>query len=482
VKALDLLNSFREGLSQASREVEAAVAMQHYDIASVSENLILGLLRELFGFAQLRNLNAEERRNFPGIDLVDDGARVAVQVTASASIDKIKATIETCIAHKLEQRFDRLIVYVLTRRQDSYSQTGLDKLGATFPFDAKKDVLDFRDLAATAAHARPNKLRAAVAVLEEYMRGGVSAGLAVVDLDPPRDPPEKVLLNLVELFIPRQVYVADLVGNKLGDSRRRSQRDRVRQAATELGFRVPSDYEVSAGQLITFHDPEREDDAFHKLIDLGTVTQLGSDEYCRLDQDHERIFKSLLRFCVQQKLYKQRVHWKHEDGLFVFMPTEESEFLREATWLGQKQATRRVFEKKLNKKDPTKVFHCKHFAFAVDFVKGSEGWFVALTPDWYFSYGDDFRRSRFADEQLKWIKRHETNRIVADHFRFLAAWLKDLDQADLFEAGTSQTPSVTFGNLVSFGGHPALDDSAWLPLKGYFAAAESDMAQLFEES
>lgn len=467
MKHLDLLNEFNSSISQLATQIEASSAMQLYDINKVSENLVLGLMRELFGWRQIRNLNADEKANFPGIDLADDDARVAIQVTSTTGLEKIKKTIETFLSHRLDAHYDRLIVYVLTRKQSSYSQAPLDLAGdGRVEFSANRDVMDFRDMASRAANASPKDLLAAVEVIRSYQRGGVAGGLAVADFDPPTTSLERVNLNLVEVYFPTTLYLADLCRSDMPQGKRyRNERKVVRDMLTDLNLRAPSDYEVNANRLITFHDLDNEHGPFAKLIERGTVTPLSSKEFYAIDEDHGRVFKSLLRFALQQKLYKHRVHWKHEDGLFVFMPLNDPDLLREETWVGQKTSTRRVFERKLNKNDPNKVFVCKHLAFGADFLRTDSGWYVALTPDWFFSYGDDYRRSMYADESLSWLKRKEVNRTVADHFRFLTSWLGALDQEDLFSAANGSTSTLTFGSVVSFGNHPALEDDAWLPLR-----------------
>ncbi|MBK7649425.1 MAG: SMEK domain-containing protein [Betaproteobacteria bacterium] len=468
MKHLDLLNEFNTSLAQLAVEIETSSAMQLYDINKVSENLVLGLIRELFGWNQLRNLNTDEKTNFPGIDLADDNARVAIQVTSTSGLDKIKNSIETFRSYRLNERYDRLIVYVLTRKQGSYSQAALNRATeGAIDFIADRDVMDYRDLASRAVNANPRQLLAVLEVLRSYQRGGVSSGLAEADFDPPTSVFEKVNLNLLEVYFPSTIYVADLRADdgKRQGKRHRNERKVVREILTSLNLRAPSDYEVNANRLITFHALDDEHGPFAKLIESGTVTPLGSREFYSIDDDHERIFKSLLRFSLQQKLFKHGVHWKHEDGLFVFMPLKDNDLLREETWVGQKTSTRRVFERKLNKNDPNKLFVCKHFAFGADFVRADDGWYIALTPDWFFSYGDDFRRSAYADESISWLKRKEVNRTVSDHFRFLTSWLGALDQDDLFSVTAGPASTMTFGNAVSFGNHPALDDDAWLPLR-----------------
>ena len=64
MKQLELINQFREGLSEVSREVELSSAMSLYDINLICENLFCGIFKELFEFSNLRNLNEDEKKNF----------------------------------------------------------------------------------------------------------------------------------------------------------------------------------------------------------------------------------------------------------------------------------------------------------------------------------------------------------------------------------------------------------------------------------
>jgi hypothetical protein len=468
LKHLDLLNEFRELMSQLVTQVEAASAMQMYDINKVSENLVLGVLRELYGWRHLRNLNSTEKANFPGIDLADDVAGVAVQVTGTPTLDKIKSTVGTFLKHGLDGKYKRVVVYVLGRKQTSYSQDAIDRAGdGNFKLDAGKDILDYSNICSAAAEVDPKQLVAALEVVRTYMRGGVGRGLGEEDFNPPTATTERVSLNLVEVYFPPTLYIADLRSDleAFKSKRTRNERKMVWEALGGLGLRVPSDYEVSSHQLITFHPLDDTHGPFAQLIELGTVTPLKAWEFYGANADRERVFKSLLRFTLQQKLFKHAVRWMHKDGLFVFVPNAAGDRIREESWVGQRTSKRRVYERKQNRNDPSKTFLCKHFAFAVDFVYSADRWYVAMTPDWYFSVGDDFRRSGFADANLSWLKRKEVNRTVADHFRFLTSWLSALDQDDLFDSIKSPASAMSFADVVSFTNHPALPDDTWLPLR-----------------
>ena len=56
--------------------------------------------------------------------------------------------------------------------------------------------------------------------------------------------------------------------------------------------------------LITFHDLSDSDLPLAEVIDLGTVTPIEPDEFYGANENQERVFKSLLRRCLQQKLYR----------------------------------------------------------------------------------------------------------------------------------------------------------------------------------
>lgn len=480
---LDLLNELKNSLGELTFQIDAAAAMQLYDINKVAENLVLGLMREIVGLHHLRNLNADEKANFPGIDLADDHARVAIQVTATSTLEKVKSTIDMFLSHGLQNKYDRLIIYILTRRQGSYSQDAIDKIAqGKIAFQTSRDIWDFRDLASAAISIQPSRLQAAIEVLRAYLRG-VPTGLAPVDFDPPSAPPDTATLNFLEVYFPSTLYIADLrteVGPEKKTARVKNERKLVREYSMQLGRRVPSDYEVNARKIITFHPLDDINGPFSSFVDPGTITPLSPRDFYEIDSDHERIFKSLLRFCMQQKLYKHAIEWRHEDGLFIFMPRHRDDTSRDETWMGQRQSTRRVFEKKRNKNDPSKFLHGKHFAFGVDFVMAEDGWYVALTPDWFFSYGDEFRRSGFADDAVSWLKRRESNRIVFDHFRFIKSWLGNLDQEDLFSTTDNTVPTLTFGETVTFSNYPRLFDDNWLPIRDALEDDEdSPIAKLF---
>lgn len=467
MKQLDIINQLSRELSELVTEIEAHSAMQLYDINIVAENVVLSLFQELWNLPNLRNLNAEEKKNFPGIDLADDVAKLAIQVTTTPSIEKIKSTLETFVRHGLQASYTTLYVYVLSRKQGSYSKKATDvAAGGKFSFNPDTDVLDFRDLLAKAPHAKPQKVKNALDVVVAYRSGAKGVGLLEADFDPPILT-ETTQLNLVEVYFPHTLYVADLLPSVTkGKTKIKfpNWRNIVRTTLKNMGYGAPTEFEATARRVITFDALDDSNSVWPSVIDMGTVTSMGSQEFASIDEDHERIFKSLLRRSLQNKLFRQAVHWMHEDGLFAFMPLNEKDFIREVTWHGKKANSRTVYERKINKNDASKTFTCKHFAFSAEFLRSNKNWYVALTPEWYFSRGDEaYSRSSFADENISWLKRKENNQVVNNHFRFIATWLLGLDSEDLFQSSTNHRPVLSFGDVLRFENSPLLDDSQWLP-------------------
>lgn len=466
MKILDLQNEFRELAAQFRNEVEAASAMGHFDTHKVSENVICGLLRELCDWPDLHNLNTEQA-NFPGIDLADDSARIAIQVTATADIAKIKHTIEKFVNHSLHLRYDRLIVYVLSTKQGSYSQTTIDTVcEGKLQFSSSHDIWGYQELCSKAADASPQKLQAALNHLKAYLRG-IPIGLADEDIDPPQTPPEIITTNLVAIDFPENLYIAqlnrDLVEHH-GKRRAGRWRDTIREYNQDMQRRIPSTYVVHSDTLITFFDLTNQNNPYQHLIEPGTAEGHRSQDFWRVDEGHERVFKSLLRFSLQHRLFQERVQWENDEKEFVFLPREDGMNQREEVWQGEKKAKRTVFARQFNKNDPTKVYMQKHLSFSVDFLIFNDNWFISITPSWFFSHGTTFRKSGYSHDNLSWIKRQENNQQVMNHFRFIASWLSSIDEVDLFSDRKPRDSFISFGQTLNLGGAPSLDESKWAAL------------------
>jgi hypothetical protein len=114
----DLVTQARNTLAEIVVKTEAAGANNLLDLNVISEGLVLRLLQIAWDRPGMRSLNASERTNFPGIDLADDQHGLAIQVTATATLGKIKRTISTFLSHDLDKRYSRLVVVIITALPD----------------------------------------------------------------------------------------------------------------------------------------------------------------------------------------------------------------------------------------------------------------------------------------------------------------------------------------------------------------------------
>lgn len=122
--------------------------MNRGDINRISEVILLPLLSRCFGYANLENLNSAEYFNYPGVDLGDTTARVAVQVTSTSASKKVKETLAQFVDKELYKQYDRLIIFILTEKpRRPYSGKGYNQIiQDRFQFDKSRDIIDPSDL------------------------------------------------------------------------------------------------------------------------------------------------------------------------------------------------------------------------------------------------------------------------------------------------------------------------------------------------
>jgi len=134
-------------MSRFVSQIEMEAAMSRTGLNKAAETILIPLLNEVYGWS-LKNINyAEENNNYPSIDLADEVARISVQVTATPNLEKVKHTLEQFTKHNQYLKYDRLIIYVLKKKQDSYSKTATQGIIQNkFRFDSQKDIWDYRDI------------------------------------------------------------------------------------------------------------------------------------------------------------------------------------------------------------------------------------------------------------------------------------------------------------------------------------------------
>lgn len=148
------LKNVAESLTLLSKQVELLNAVNLYDINIIAEDFFTGLLNLIFDY-KLKNANVVEK-NAQAIDLIDEENKISIQVTSDNSNTKIKHTIHEYIDNKSYEKYDRLIVLILTRKK-KYSRPF--DTNNTFVFDKESDILDVKDLIKSIRGLEVEKIR-----------------------------------------------------------------------------------------------------------------------------------------------------------------------------------------------------------------------------------------------------------------------------------------------------------------------------------
>ena len=180
-------------------QVKADTAMGKTDINKVAETVLIPLFTEVYSYTDLKNLNYDAS-NYPGIDLGDETARVAFQITSTPDSEKIKKTLRKFTIYKLYKKYDKLIIYILTEKQKSYSGSGYEEIiQGKFAFDKDNDIWDYRDILREVANFQIDK----TCKIESILEANFGEGRALTEWEVV-DNVERILNEYTQLFVGRE--------------------------------------------------------------------------------------------------------------------------------------------------------------------------------------------------------------------------------------------------------------------------------------
>jgi len=277
---------------------------------------------------------------------------------------------------------------------------------------------------------------------------------------------EILVSNLLKITFPANaIYVAPLnydrdeiirdswnTDKPIGHSA--SNRVVARSALNQKGKNFGSDWAIHKKQLITFHNLNDETISLSTIVE-SPIDEFTPEEFYTLDDDYKNVFKSFLKFCVQQILYKAGYEWRPDEELFRVIapfPVNKNKELKQ-TWTGDKKAERTVFKAKYYEK--TTKYYCQHFAFSIDIKEFNNEWFLCINPTWTVSI-DGKQKSKVAYKTVKAMKRLERNKSVYNHLRFI---VYQLSYTDLFRFAY---PYLSFDGLEKFETDVIIDEIEWL--------------------
>lgn len=127
-------------LGYLKNQVDLLNSISYYDINITSEYFYCDFLNLIYGY-ELKNANSITK-NIKAIDLIDDKNRISIQVTSDNSSEKIKNTIKKFEESKGYEKYDRLIILIITSKKEYRVNFSSNY----FIFKKETDIWDSKDI------------------------------------------------------------------------------------------------------------------------------------------------------------------------------------------------------------------------------------------------------------------------------------------------------------------------------------------------
>ena len=108
----EILHRIRTLLSRFQEEVRIDNVNGEFSINIHAENVLVNVLNIAYRL-DLKNVNYEEGKTFPAIDLRDEHNRIAFQISSSGTVEKVIHTLQEYAKKGLDKKFDYLYFYFL---------------------------------------------------------------------------------------------------------------------------------------------------------------------------------------------------------------------------------------------------------------------------------------------------------------------------------------------------------------------------------
>ena len=217
-KPADMNDRVRRGLSILQDYIRTGAQLNLTDASVTAEVFVNGLLNRAYGW-RLRDLNADQR-NHPCLDLLDDAAKLGVQISVTNTSERAKDALRCLGRQPAPLPITVLKLFTLVPKQRKYT------VGVTCPgvrFVPKDDVLDFATVIKDVDRGTSDRLEAvhdyivatipqafaSEAALKREQANALAALLALFDRAVLYDPvsaedPVKMLRSLRELRLDLQ--------------------------------------------------------------------------------------------------------------------------------------------------------------------------------------------------------------------------------------------------------------------------------------
>lgn len=463
-------------LGEFSYHVKALNSLSFTDINHIAEDIFCPAFALLLNSPSLRNLNTEQR-NYPAVDLGDRNTRICIQITSTSDSEKIVSTLTGFQDHQLFKDFDKLYIYIITERQDSYKsqkiQNLINDLGPSV--FQNNQIWDYRDFLKESENRLESQL---LSEIEHHLvkqitdRKNVNYGIGYYSYEsafPEYENSGTVESNLIQLITPRTVNVAPIIdfdrdeiiqwarSEKWNIPYRSGQKKIVQALLSRTGKPYRSDFTIYQNKIISFHDLESPEFAFNEIID--TPQESLELDYFEETLDRQNLLSYLLKTVIEKRLRREKVRYDPEAKIYFFEKSEGNE--RKYHWKNSKSASRSVYKFHVKKGKHKDYKWGQHFGFSMTVRFIGSNWYLLAVPEWYITYDGVKRDLITGPERVKYYKGQEKNKQVRTHFLFIYNFLNDI-LIELLGEEVIEKAFVGVASPLQFRkAHPYIDDKAW---------------------
>ena len=278
-------------------EVESLNSLNLYDINIHAENVIIPILNLVYG-VNLVNIN-NQVKNSAAIDLVDTENRIAIQVTSTATGEKIKHTINEFVKNKRPEDYDRLLVYIITEKQKRYSDSIFSVANDNKLEFSEKDILDYSDiLKEINSFINLAKIDSLLQLLkDEFCEEEISKRRYLLE-HKESIKTEILFPNILEIHIPSKVYVGiigidrdDIITqswstpNKLKKSAPMGKV--LRKAFDLMKIAYCRDWFTFEDKILSFRPLDNRNEPLNRFVEIGTVEEYSINEFVNISYKYE---------------------------------------------------------------------------------------------------------------------------------------------------------------------------------------------------
>lgn len=215
---------------------------------------------------------------------------------------------------------------------------------------------------------------------------------------------------------------------------------------------------VTGGSLHSFHKLDTQ--PWNKVCDATKQNSFATSKWAYSDDTAiRRNFVRLLNRCLSQKLRGEKINFNKIRECYYFLPDGEINapvvrILKEMSLT--RAATKTVVMARMSKKHPGQISYWRHLALEPQFILLDGIWHLQITPTYLFTF-DGHHLSRFAEDNLKGIKKLEKNNAVLRNVLTWASFLQP--KTDWF---ATRYELLTFGPLLKTEVAAGIIDQEWL--------------------